>query len=183
MAELDDEQVWIRDSQNGDHEAFESLVGLHQRMIHALTYRMTGSWEDSRDLAQETFIQAFRKIDTYRHEAKFSSWLYRIALNQCLNWRKSRARREEILQEWGAEQITSNEEDHAGALSAATQAALMKLNPKQRAAVVMTLFNGLSHAEAAKKLGCAEVTVSWRVFAAKGKLKKLLKNYAKDGGQ
>ena len=87
MAGNDDQQAWIARSQQGDHEAFAALVQCHQRMIHSLTFRMTGSLADAEDLAQETFIQAFRQLGAYRGEAKFSSWLYRIAINRCLNWK------------------------------------------------------------------------------------------------
>ena len=62
MPERDDEREWIRQSSEGNGEAYEQLVKRYQRMIHALTYRMTGSLSDSEDLAQETFIRAFRQI-------------------------------------------------------------------------------------------------------------------------
>src|SRR5439155_17870756 len=93
MGQLDEEQNWIRQSRNGDQEAFAALVTRYQRMVHSLTFRMTGSLADGEDLAQETFIQAFRRIASFRGEAKFSSWLYRIAVNTCLNWKKSQTRR------------------------------------------------------------------------------------------
>jgi len=76
----DDEQGEIRRSLQGDHEAFESLVRRYQRMIYALTYRMTGSAADAEDLTQEVFIRAHHELAGFRAEAKFSSWLYRIAV-------------------------------------------------------------------------------------------------------
>src|SRR5579871_504089 len=152
MAELDEEREWIRRSGEGDHEAFEALVGRHQRMIHALTFRMTGSLADAEDLAQETFIKAFQQLGSYRGEAKFSSWLYRIALNLCLNWRSRGGRRERAHAEW-AEQLSPGDVSDSGK-SQLIESALMKLNPKQRAAVVLTTYDGLNHAEAAQVLGC-----------------------------
>src|SRR3954470_634960 len=101
MAELNEEKVWIGKSRQGDHEAFEALVGCYQKMIHALTYRMTGSLTDGEDLAQDTFIQAFRQLHTYRGDSKFSSWLYRIGINLCLNWRKSQKRQLKAHEEYG----------------------------------------------------------------------------------
>jgi RNA polymerase sigma-70 factor (ECF subfamily) len=172
MAEFDEEREWIRQSGQGDHEAFEALVRRHQRMIHALTYRMTGSLADAEDLAQETFLKAFQQLAGYRAESKFSSWLYRIALNLCLNWKARQDRRQRLHSDWAQQQ-----EGGAGLDSGRTQQiqnALLKLNPKQRAAVVLTTYDGLNHAEAARILGCSETTVSWRVFAARAKLKKLL---------
>ncbi len=172
MAELDEEQGWIRLSQQGDHAAFEALIARHQHMIHALTFRMTGSMADAEDLAQEAFIQAFRQLACYRAEARFSSWLYRIAINLCLNWKKRRERQAQLHTEWGQHLETAGSpEDKRLQL---VQDALMKLNPKQRAVVVLTTYDGLNHAEAARVLGCSETTISWRLFAARAKLKKLI---------
>jgi RNA polymerase sigma-70 factor (ECF subfamily) len=176
MVDLDDEKASIAKSQQGDHEAFESLIKRYQHMIHSLTFRMTGSLADSEDLAQETFIQAFQQLVTFRHQSKFSSWLYRVALNACLNWNKRARRRDQAHQEWGEhlalEPTDSNQPD---ALTQAVQEALLDLKPAQRAAVVLTVYDGLSHAEAARILECSETTVSWRVFAARRKLKHRLR--------
>jgi len=178
MVDLDDEKAWIEKSQQGDPEAFEALVRRYQRMIHSLTFRMTGSLADSEDLSQETFIHAFQQLGNFRQESKFSSWLYRVALNTCLNWKK-RAQRREIAHRRWSEQM---EVDASGAnataehsLSQAVQEALLSLNPKQRAAIILTIYDGLNHAEAASVLGCSETTVSWRVFVARKKLKKSLR--------
>ncbi len=174
MGATDDEKAWIERSLRGDPEAFEALVGKYQRMIHSLTYRMTGSLADAEDLAQETFIQAYRQLGSFRSEARFSSWLYRIAVNMCLNWRKREQRREQAHDEWARQGGETAGRDES--LADKVQGALMKLHPKQRAAVVLTLHDGHSHAEAARVLGCSETTVSWRLFAARAKLKRLLKD-------
>ncbi len=173
MVATDDDSDRIARSHNGDPGAFEELIREHQRMIHSLCYRMTGSLAEAEDLAQETFIQAFRHFATFRAESRFSSWLYRIAVNLCLNWQKRQRRQEEVYKEW-------SEESRRPALggdsrSQEIQAALMRLDPKQRAAIVLTVYDGLTHAEAAQALGCSETTVSWRLFAARGKLRHLLK--------
>jgi RNA polymerase sigma-70 factor (ECF subfamily) len=99
--------------------------------------------------------------------------LYRIAVNQCLNWRKRTARRDRLHREWSEETRDSRSDGPVGGQE--VQEALLKLNPKQRAAVVLTTYDGLTHAEAAKTLGCSETTISWRLFAARRKLKALLK--------
>lgn len=96
----DDEGILIARSRNGDWDAFVALIRMHQHMFHSLTYRMSGSTDDADDLAQETFIRAHRSLDTYRGAAKFSSWLYRIALNLCLRWKKQKQRRELTDDEW-----------------------------------------------------------------------------------
>jgi RNA polymerase sigma-70 factor, ECF subfamily len=179
-APADDEHDWIERSRQGDQTAFASLVRTHQRMIHALTYRMTGSLADAEDLAQEAFVRAFDQLASFRGDAKFSSWLYRIAVHACLNWRQRETRRAQVHATWAAFAATDTP-DSSGAAGDAddagtriVQAALLKLPAKQRAAIVLTVYDGLNHAEAARTLDCSETTVSWRVFAARAKLKRWL---------
>lgn len=180
MADTEEELRWVRASQTGDHEAFGRLVGRHQRMIHALTYRMTGSPAEAEDLAQETFVAAWRQLDGFRGDASFASWLYRIAVNRCLNWRSRAQRREEVHLKWQAHGAPGANGDDE--LSHRVQAALLELDAPARAALVLTAYDGLNHAEAARVLGCAETTVSWRVFMARRKLKKLLADMRGRGG-
>jgi RNA polymerase sigma-70 factor (ECF subfamily) len=177
MVATDEDQRRIVESQNGDHGAFEALIREHQRMIHSLCYRMTGSLADADDMAQETFIHAFQHLGGFRAEARFSSWLYRIAMNQCLNWQKRKQRLDRLHKEWSEQDQQPSGAD--AAQSQQIQEALMKLAPKQRAALVLTTWDGLNHSEAAAVLGCSETTVSWRVFAARGELKRLLKGQLK----
>ena len=176
MADAD--EVLVGQSQAGDSEAFEELVRRHQHMIHSLTFRMTGSPADAEDLAQESFIRAYGQIGSYRGEAKFSTWLYRITVNVCLNWRQREARRirfqtsreDTIAELWAAAGMSPAENEQCRRV----QEALLKLPAKQRAAIVLTVYDGFNHAEAAKVLGCSETTVSWRVFSARRKLKRWL---------
>ena len=148
-------------------------------MIYSLAYRMTGSAADAEDLTQETFIRAHEQLAGFRADAKFSSWLYRIAVNHCLNWRKRIERRDRLHNDWQAGREGTTTPDHA--LTRKVQDALLKLNPEQRAAVALTTYDGLSHAEAARALGCSETTVSWRLFAARARLKRLLKDVRTGG--
>jgi RNA polymerase sigma-70 factor (ECF subfamily) len=175
MCEPDD--ALVEQSQQGDLAAFETLIREHQRMIHSLTFRMTGSMDDAEDLAQEAFVRAFRSISTYRRDCKFSTWLYRIAINVCLTWRERENLRSETNRNWSEHQLIESEGEHSDAcaqLNAKLHAALLKLPPKQRAAIMLTMHDGMNHAEAAQVLNCSETTVSWRVFTAKRKLKRLL---------
>ena len=169
---MDDEQKRIIQSQNGDHEAFESLVTQYRPMIDSLCYRMTGSMADAQDLMQETFVQAYQNLKSFRAEARFSSWLFRIAINLSLNWQKENRRRAQLHADFAEQSInTTSSEDPR---TAPIQSALTKLPPKERAAVALTIYQGLTHAEAAQALGCPESTVSWWHLSARRKLKELL---------
>jgi RNA polymerase sigma-70 factor, ECF subfamily len=172
-----DELNWIQNSLAGDTEAYAALVKEHQKMVHAMAFRMTGSLVDAEDLTQETFLRAFRQLGSFRAESKFSTWLCQIAVNLGLNWRARENRRGDIHSEWAENAICEND-SHDGfpdALSRRVQNALDKLPAKQRAAIILTIYEDHTHAEAAKILRCTEATISWRVFVARQKLKRLLK--------
>ena len=179
MVDVEQEKIWLQQSRDGDHTAFENLVRNYQIMIHSVTYRMTGSMADAEDLTQETFIRAHQQLASYRGEAKFSSWLCRVAMNACLNLRQREARRTEVHQQWARETLPGDFQDESSEAvdekSRNVQEALNRLPAKQRAAIILTVYEEMNHAEAARALGCSEATVSWRVFAARGKLKRWLK--------
>jgi RNA polymerase sigma-70 factor (ECF subfamily) len=84
MTRTDEELVAL--SIGGDVESFNQLVVRWERPIYALAYRVIGREEEARDVVQETFLRAFRGIANFRGQAKFSSWIYRIALNLCRDW-------------------------------------------------------------------------------------------------
>jgi RNA polymerase sigma-70 factor, ECF subfamily len=179
MGEPDEDLRRIEGCLAGDPEAFGALVERYQHMVHVLAYRMTGSTADAEDLAQETFIRAYDRLGSFRGVGRFSSWLGRITIHLCINWARQQQRIRELHATWDAEthgDTTSNPGalDYTGERQERVQWALMRLPAKQRAAVVLTLQEGLSHAEAARILGCSETTVSWRLFAARAKLKRWL---------
>jgi RNA polymerase sigma-70 factor (ECF subfamily) len=186
MADPNDETLVLRTRQ-GDPAAFEALIRQHQHMIYSLTYRMTGSLTDAEDLTQETFLRAWRQIGSYRAASKLSTWLYRIAINACLNWRERETLRVEVQAGWaetnGAPEPAGETALARNETGRAVHAALLKLPAKQRAAIMLTLYDGLNHAEAAEALGCSETTVSWRVFAARRKLRRWLAAAGEEKGQ
>jgi len=178
MPALDDESRLVELSLSGDPEAYAALVRQHQKMIRAVTFRMTGSPDDAEELAQDAFVRAYRQLGSFNGAAKFSTWLCRIAINLSLDWRRRESRRAGLHSKWAAGAACEKEPGGGfpDELSRRVQEALNRLPAKQRAAIVLTLYENQSHAEAAKTLGCTEATVSWRVFAARQKLKRLLKD-------
>jgi RNA polymerase sigma-70 factor (ECF subfamily) len=178
MAGSDDESKLIELSLSGDPEAYAALVRQHQKMIRGVTFRMTGSPDDAEELAQDAFLRAYHRLGSFNGRSKFSSWLCQIAINLSLDWRRRERRRDILLSKWMAgvasEHIPSD--GFPDELSRRVQDALNRLPAKQRAAIVLTIYENQSHAEAAKTLGCTEATISWRVFAARRKLKRLLQD-------
>jgi len=153
-----DELKVIQSSLAGDAEAFAALVQQYQRMVFSLAYRMTGSLDDAEDLAQETFLRAFRQLDSFRAESKFSTWLCQIAVNLSLNWRTRESRRGAVHSQWAENSIVDTHPTghFPDELSWRVQEALNRLPHKQRAAIVLTVFEERSHAEAAQLLHCRQ---------------------------
>ena len=88
---ITDEELVAR-SMDGDADSFNQLIKRWERPIYALAYRTLGREDDARDVCQETFLRAYRAINGFRGQAKFSSWLYRIALNLCRDWMRRQRR-------------------------------------------------------------------------------------------
>ncbi len=182
MAGVDDESKLIELSLSGDPEAYAALVNRHQQMVRAMAFRMTGSLDDAEELAQDAFLRAYRQLASFAGGSKFSTWLCRIVINLSLDWRRRENRRHDVHSIWAADAAGEHSPGPAGGfpdeLSRHVQVALDRLPAKQRAAIVLTIYENQSHAEAAKTLGCAETTISWRVFAARQKLKRMLKTFS-----
>jgi RNA polymerase sigma-70 factor (ECF subfamily) len=178
IARADDESKLIEQSLSGDSEAYAALVNRHQQMARAVAFRMTGSFDDSEELAQEAFLRGYRQLSSFGGVSKFSTWLCKIVINLSLDWRRRESRRADVHAKWAVEAAPEQGPDGGfpDELSRRVQSALDRLPVKQRAAIVLTIYENQSHAEAARTLGCAEATISWRVFAARRKLKRLLKD-------
>src|SRR5207302_4670868 len=188
---LSDAQLIARCVVGDDRYAFAELVKRHQSSVRACLRKLTsGNAALSDDLAQETFIQAWRNLKSFRQEARFSTWLYRIATNCWLM--HARKRREELLGDRDAEQSDENAEsashglestgDHAGAsvMKLDLERAMNVLTAPERAAIVQCYHNDLTHEEAAYVLGCPVGTVKTHVFRAKQKLKTALAAWGPD---
>ncbi len=153
---------------HGETAAFEVLVRRYQPMILRLTQRMTRNVEDAEDLAQDAFIQAYRSLASFHRQSSFSTWLYRIAVNLCLNRLKA-SRREGPLAVDG--NIPDAQGDSLAGLLAAEReralaAAIEELPPQQRATLTLRVYQGLSHREIAEILDCAEGTAKANYFHA-----------------
>lgn len=159
-------------AQAEDAEAFRQLFDHFYPMIYAFCYRSCLDQAQAQDIAQETFIKAARSLGVFRREASFKSWVYGIAANTIRDWLRERSRRNrlaEAMTEKFQENAAHREPDHSHVTEA-----LRALPDDLRLAIVLTFYEGMNHAAAAKVLGCAETTVSWRVFRAKRQLKTIL---------
>jgi RNA polymerase sigma-70 factor (ECF subfamily) len=168
-----DEELVAR-SIDGDVDSFNQLVLRWERPIYALAYRVIGREEEARDIVQETFLRAFRGIKNFRGQAKFSSWVYRIALNLCRDWIR-RERRAPIqatpegidLVELAAEQGPAESIEELVArhdLSKAVAEAMALLPEEQRTAIILKEYHGMTFQEIADLQGCPLSTVKTRLY-------------------
>ena len=169
------ERAEIEACQNGEREAFDRLVERYQRDIYRLCYRYVNNHEDANDLAQEVFLKAYRAIGRFRGDSSFSTWLYRIAVNTCLNFRASRKPESQELPEG----LADGNEGAAAALESREQAVLVRravsrLPEKQRATLILKVYHDLTHEEVARILGSTVGTVKANLFHALGNLRKLM---------
>jgi RNA polymerase sigma-70 factor (ECF subfamily) len=158
----------------GDLDSFNQLVARWERPIYALAYRTLGREEDARDVAQEAFMRAYRGLKGFKGEAKFSSWLYRIALNLCRDWIRRRRRTPTVempegvdLIEMAAEQgPVESIETLVGRreMSRAVAHAMARLPDEQRTAIVLKEYHGLTFQEIADLQGCPLSTVKTRLY-------------------
>ena len=171
--------------QAGDEAAFEELVRRHESRVYRLLYRMMGNKEDAEDLTQETFLSLHRHGHRFRAEARFSTFVYRVAANAALNWRRSlgrgRARIDKLKTRQAAgDDLPSaprNPEDAAlgHELSEQVRDALETLSPSLRMPVILYDIEGLAYGEIAKVLGIAEGTVKSRIHRARQALREQLR--------
>jgi len=168
-----DEELVAR-SIGGDADSFNQLVLRWERPIYALAYRTIGREEEARDVCQETFLRAFRALPGFRGQAKFSSWLYRIAINLCRDWVRRERRAATVqapegvdLMELAADAGPSESIEDLVARSdqvRAVERAVALLPEDQRAAIVLKEYHGLTFQEIADLLGCPLSTVKTRLY-------------------
>jgi RNA polymerase sigma-70 factor (ECF subfamily) len=187
METLGSDELIVERALTGDAEAFGEIVRRWERRIFALTYGMLGREEDARDATQETFLAAFRNLRGFRGEAKVSSWLHRIAVNQCI----SRQRRTKVRSESALDDEQENQAStFASSISysparvaegrqetLAVRRAINSLPIELRQVVVMKEFEELTFREIADALDLPLSTVKSRLYTALKQLQMRLQKF------
>lgn len=165
----------VRASRNGDRVAYETLLMRYERPVYNVAVRMLRHPEDARDVVQVVFIKVFERLHQFDFEHRFYSWLYRIAINECIDHLNSRNRTRALEDEdLLSDGETPHEECDRSQRSAALQEALMQLAPDYRAVIVLRHFVDRSYREMAEILGIPEKTVKSRLFTARQLLRDAL---------
>ena len=173
----------------GDRNAFDEIVRRYQGRVYAAAYRITGNREDALDVAQESLLKAYRKIDAWQPTGSFLSWLLRLTTNRAIDHiRRRKRRKQERLDETfltesegvPVEPSVVDTEDavYANEIDARIRASLVVLSPMQRTVFVLRHFEGFSLAEIADELKCTVGSVKVHLFRAMKKLRGELQDFA-----
>lgn len=176
-------------AKSGDKGAFSELMRRHYRGVLNYIYRFTNNRENSEDLAQEVFLRVYRSVKRWKPEAKFSTWLYKIATNVCITEVKNRGREQSV----SLDEIEENAGDLGDPKAEETDSltfrreigsaifeALESLPERERIAIILCKYQGLPYEEVAEVIGCTVGAVKAYVHRGRMKLIQKLKPYSKE---
>jgi len=185
MGCFSDDQL-VEQAKQGNAEAFTELARRSQQKIHQVILALTGNLQDADDLAQETFMQAFKSLKSFRQKSSFSTWLYRIAINLTLNFLKKKKKakmRGMITENYSLDRNrvacshSPEKNSLSKELSEKLKEAIDSLPAAYKASFILVVSQGMTHGQASRILRCSENTVSWRMHKARKILQAQLKPY------
>lgn len=188
---IEKDELIVEGILHGNVAQYEILVKKYQNKVYQLIFRMTNSREDSLDLTQETFLQAYRSLPQFNRQSSFYTWLYKVASNKTLDFLRKKKRRsdgdERLLSQSLIEAaVSKNKESPEGLFiqkeqSSALKRVISSMPEKYRLVIILNHYNGLSYREIAEVLGLPEKTVATRIYRARLLLReKLMKGGEKN---
>ncbi len=186
MAPLVTERELVGACQRGERDAFRALFEAYRNKVYSIAYRFAGDEAAAMDIAQDTFVKLFSSIRDFRGESGFDTWIYRMVVNSCLDYRR-RSRRLLPLADGFAGTLRvagrdSLDELLRSEMGERVRAAIDRLSPDLRIAVVLRYTEGLSYDEIAEVLGCSVGTIASRLNRAHKKLERWLSHLVKENG-
>lgn len=180
------DEMCVKMAVEGTDEAFDELTKRHYEKIYGLAYRILGNVDNADDATQESFIEAYKSLESFQHRSKFSTWLYRVAVNTCKQFMRKNRSRMRAIAAFGENirhqtQRSTKTPDHLvleKERDKIVQSAINQLPEKQRLVVILFYMQHLKYREIAKIIGCPEGTVASRLNSALKKLRpKLIKEF------
>lgn len=190
---MTDEQLLIDRARRGDNRAFRELVERSKINVYRLAYDLTGNRFDAEDLSQDVFVRAYRSLPNFRGDSKWGTWLYRITVNICMDYKRTMKRRPLSYPEMDADEFPAQDRSSSGSMSPDQSAesavmqqhierALTSLTQQERTVFVLRHYHDLPLKQIADTMQIAEGTVKSYLFRAIQRLKKELAPYRGDVG-
>ena len=173
MSKTDDTKL-IERCRSGDRQAFEALLVQYEKPVFNAAYRMLNSRDDARDVTQTVFLKAFENFDQFDPSRRFFSWIYRITLNESINWLGKTNKLEPLSFDAADESKGPEQEVESAWVSKEVQAALMTLKTDYRSVVILKHFLGCNYVEISQILEVPEKKVKSRLYTARQQLKDAL---------
>jgi len=185
-----DEKAVIKEAQRGNIVAFETLVKQYDRQVLQLAYSMVNNAQDAEDIYQEVFVKVFKNLGQFQFKSEFSTWLFRVVVNYCINFRKKRERQHAVSLEnekpdhgsqkaYVRETGTTPEREVLNTeLSREIEHAIEMLSEKQKTVFVLRHYHGHKLKEISKIMKCSEGTVKNYLFRATQRMQQLLYSYS-----
>lgn len=159
----------VKSAVKGDRDAFETLLERHYDTMYKMAFKWCGVQSDAQDITQNACMKLVKSISQYKGKSAFTSWLYPLVINTAKDYYRAQKRHEHT--DSGLDTVPAKNDNAYDRLYARqVMEYIDELPDKEKEALVLVTFDGLSHAEAAKKLHCAESTISWRIHEARKKL-------------
>jgi RNA polymerase sigma-70 factor (ECF subfamily) len=161
----DDDRLLVERFQRGDDSAFDTLVGRHEEFVYNICLGILNSTDDADDAVQETFLAAYRALKKFRGDSKVSTWLYRIAVRECLDISRRRKRSSSLDEIVNEPSVGDGADDRA--LAGMVRATLDELPAHYRSALVLRYYGGLSYEEIAEAMGSTPGRVKMMLHRAR----------------
>lgn len=191
----------VERARNGDLNAFRTLVDTYEQRVFAIALGVVGNPEDARDITQEAFLKVFKKLDSFRGQSSFYTWLYRIVFNLSVDMSRKRYRTREVLSgdnltleknilenDDVKSTVTASSEDpelsfSRSELRSRLTKAMGDLSPEHRTVITLREVDGLSYEEISQVVGCSKGTVMSRLHHARKRLQKALAGFSGNGAK
>ena len=171
---IDDDQILVTKCLKGDKNSFEEIVEKYYKIIYRLAFRILRNKDDAEEITQTVFVKAYENLGTYNAKFKFFSWLYRITLNESINFSKRKDFSEELSEKQSTSEDNPEDTYDQSEVSENIQNALMELDILYRIPVVLKHFMDYSYKEIGHLLDIPEKTVKSRLFTGRQLLKDIL---------
>lgn len=173
MLNTDDPKL-VKQCLRGEPKAFETLVDRYQKVVFNVALRMVGDPEDAQDITQSVFLKVYENLESFDSQYKFFSWIYRIAVNESLNYLQTKKTTDELDENLVAGGKPQDDSFHDDQMLQSLERALMRISFDQRVVLVLKHLQGLSYREIGYILDIPEKTVKSRLFSARQGLKEIL---------